>query len=88
MNWIVSLWVMRDNPGDKVIPYRYNVEPKAEQNCQVSCGTCPTTPPSASPTKSFHIDKVFILKLKTIVKYLVELVQLQLQVLLQPCHSI
>ena len=34
MNWIVSLCVMRDNPGDKVIPYRCNVEePKAEQNC-------------------------------------------------------
>ena len=26
-------WVMRDNPGDQVIPYRCNVQPKAEQNC-------------------------------------------------------
>ena len=83
MNWIVSLWIMRDNPRDKVIQYRYNVEPKAEQNCQVTYGTCPTTAPSASPTKSFHIDKMVISKLKTIVRYLVELVQLQLQVLLQ-----
>ena len=87
MNWIVSLWVMRDNPRDKVIPYRCNVEPKAEQNCQVTYGTCPTTAPSASPTKSFHIDKMAILRLKTIVKYLVELVQLQLQALLQPSLS-
>ena len=76
MNWIVSLWVMRDNPGDKVISYRCNVQPKAEGNCKVAYGTCPTTAQSASPTKLFHIDKMSILRLKTIVKYLVELVKL------------
>ena len=43
-------WVMRDNPGDKVIPYRCIAQPNAEGNCQVSYGTCPPTPPSASPT--------------------------------------
>ena len=34
----------------QVIPYRFNVHLKAEENCQVTCGTCPTTAPSASPT--------------------------------------
>ena len=34
----------------QVIPYRFNVHLKAEENCQVTCGTCPTTNPSASPT--------------------------------------
>ena len=68
MNWIVSLWVMRDNPGDKVIPYRCIVQPNAEGNCQVTYGTCPPAPPSASPTKSFHIDKRSILRLKRIMK--------------------
>ena len=24
---------MRDNPGNQVIPYRCNIEPKAEENC-------------------------------------------------------
>ena len=61
-------WVMRDNPGDQVILYRCIVEPKAEGNCQVTYGTCPTTAPSASPTKSFHIDVLFISKLKRIMK--------------------
>ena len=68
MNWIVSLWIMRDNPRDKVIQYRYNVQPKAEQNCQVTFRTCPTTAPSASPTKSFHIDIMLNLRLNGIVK--------------------
>ena len=54
-------WVMRDNPGDQVIPYRCIVQPKAEGNCQVPYGTY---------------------------EFLMELVQLQLQALLQPSHSI
>ena len=33
-----------------VIPYRFNVHLKAEENCQVSCGTCPTIAHSTSPT--------------------------------------
>ena len=36
--------------SNQVIPYRQNVHLKAEENYEVSCGTCPTIAHSASPT--------------------------------------
>ena len=64
MNWIVSLWVMRDNPGDKAIPQRCSVHLEAYENYQVTFGTCLTTAPSASLTKSFHVYVMFNFRLK------------------------